>query len=169
MINLTVNEIKGYKSSQIAQKENNDCFVRALAAASGSSYDAAHKVAKEVFGREDRKGTQGINIATQMLKAEENGLDIEGVTYDVKVLGKEHTKNMYKLYGELVWRQKTVKSFIKDHQKGNYIVTVANHAFAIKDGKLVDNFNEEFRPTRKVQAAYKIVGERPTAVQLSLF
>lgn len=169
MVNLSVKEIKGYTTSTLAQKENNDCFVRALAASTGSHYDDAHKVAKEVFGRKDKKGTEGIMIATQMMKAEETGLEIGGTKFAVKVLGKEDTKNKYKLYGEEIWRQKTVKSFIKSHQKGTYLISVAGHAFTIKDGKLIDNYGEEFRPTRKVMSAYKIEGVKPDAVQLTLF
>jgi hypothetical protein len=77
-------------------------------------------------------------------------------------------KNRYKLKGEIIDRKKTVKSFIKDHQKGTYIVTVSKHAFVVKDGNLIDNFGEEFRPTRKVDGAYRINVPEKT-IQLSLF
>ena len=62
-----------------------------------------------------------------------------------------------------------LKSFIKDNPKGNYIVTVSKHAFALKDGKLIDNKGEEFRPTRKVDGAYKINKPVSKNVQLNLF
>ena len=51
------NEIKGYKKSKIAQSEKNDCFVRAVASATGSHYDSAHSFVKETFDRKNRKGT----------------------------------------------------------------------------------------------------------------
>ena len=60
------------------------------------------------------------------------------------------------------------KSFIKDNPKGTYILGVSKHAFTIKDGQLIDNKGEEFRPTRKVESAFKITPE-VTNVQLSLF
>jgi hypothetical protein len=168
MINLTSKEIKGYSNSRIAQKENKDCFVRALAAGFEISYNDAHALAKERFNREDKKGTKNEYIISEMKKIQEEGLVLGDVIAKVKVLKGLDIKNRYKLYGELIDRKKTVKSFIKDHPKGNYIVTVSKHAFAVKDGKLIDNFGEEFRPTRKVDGAYEIL--LPTdSTQLSLF
>ena len=168
MINLTSKEIKGYSNSKIAKSENNDCFVRALAAGFEISYNDAHAIAKERFNRPDKKGTKGHEIVSGMKKIQEEGLVIGDVIAKVKVLKGLDIKNRYKLYGELIDRKKTVKSFIKDHPKGNYIVTVSKHAFAVKDGKLIDNFGEEFRPTRKVDGAYEIL--LPTdSTQLSLF
>jgi len=169
MINLSSKEIKGLNSSKIAKSEKNDCFVRALAAATEVDYDTTHEVVKNVFNRKSKKGTENIDIVTQMLNAEKEGLQIGDFNFNVKVLGKAHTKNTYKLYGEYVDRKKTVKSFIQDHPKGNYVVTVSKHAFAVKDGKLVDNKGEEFRPTRKVDGAYKIMSTSKVGKQLSLF
>ena len=83
-------------------------------------------------------------------------------------LGEERITNTYKLYGEIVKRQKTVKSFIKDNSRGTYIVLVAGHAFTIKDGVLIDNRGEEFRPTRKVTGAYHVI-EETIDNQLTLF
>ena len=168
MINLTSKEIKGYSNSRIAKKENKDCFVRALAAGFEISYDEAHSIAKDRFNREDKKGTKNEYIVSEMNRIQEEGIVLGDVIAKVKVLKGLDIKNRYKLYGELIDRKKTVKSFIKDHPKGNYIVTVSKHAFVVKDGKLIDNVGEEFRPTRKVDGAYKIL--LPTdSSQLSLF
>ena len=168
MINLTSKEIKGYSNSRIAQKEDKDCFVRALAAGFEISYNDAHALAKERFNREDKKGTKNEYIISEMKKIQEEGLVLGDVIAKVKVLKGLDIKNRYKLYGELIDRKKTVKSFIKDHPKGNYIVTVSKHAFALKDGKLIDNVGEEFRPTRKVDGAYEILLPKDST-QLSLF
>ena len=168
MINLTTKEIKGYSDSKIAKSEKNDCFVRALAAGFEINYNDAHAIAKERFNRLDKKGTKNSQIIEQMAFIEKDGLEVNGVMASVKVLSGLDIKNRYKLKGEVIDRKKTVKSFIKDHPIGNYIVTVSKHAFAVKDGKLIDNRGEEFRPTRKVDGAYKIyVPEK--IVQLSLF
>ena len=156
MINLTSTSIKGINNSKIAKNEKNDCFVRALAAATDMDYDTTHKEVKDQFGRKNNKGTENHMIIGQMLNAEENGLVIGDKRFSVNVLGKARTHNTYKLYGELIKRKKTVKSFIKDNPKGNFLVTVSKHALAIVDGKLIDNKGEEFRPTRKVDGAYSI-------------
>lgn len=168
MINLTTKEIKGYSNSEIAKSEKNDCFVRALAAGFEISYDDAHALAKERFNRLDKKGTKNSHIIEQMAFIEKDGIEINGVMASVRVLSGLDIKNRYKLKGEIIDRKKTVKSFIKDHPKGNYIVTVSKHAFVVKDGKLIDNRGEEFRPTRKVDGAYKMLLPE-NSIQLSLF
>jgi hypothetical protein len=156
-------------NSQLAKKEKNDCFVRALAVTAEVDYETAHQAAKDVFKREDKRGTMGFIISSVFLRAEEAGLSIGNRKLNVSVLGKRDIKNRYKLNGDIIWRQKTLKSFIESHPKGSYIVTVANHALAVKDGELLDWENMAFKPTRKVQAAYRIENNKPQAVQLSLF
>ena len=168
MINLTSKEIKGYSNNKLAMSETNDCFVRALAAGFDINYNKAHAIAKDRFKRPDKKGTLNARIVEQMAFIEKDGLEINGVRAGVRVLSGLDIKNRYKLKGEIIDRKKTVKSFIQDHQKGTYIVTVSKHAFAVKDGNLIDNFGEEFRPTRKVDGAYKINVPEKT-IQLSLF
>ena len=168
MINLTSTSIKGIKSSEIAKSENNDCFVRALAAATDQDYDTTHELVRTKFGRKSKQGTKNLMITTQMLKAEDEGLKIGDIEYSVRVLGKTRTHNRYKLYGEHIMRKKTVKSFIKDNPKGSFVVTVSKHALAIVDGKLIDNKGEEFRPTRKVDGAYRIYRDNKVK-QLRLF
>ena len=49
--------IIGWSDSTIAQSESNDCVVRAIAAATGSCYDEAHKYVAEVFNRKPNQGT----------------------------------------------------------------------------------------------------------------
>lgn len=165
------NLVKGLKTSKIASGEKNDCMVRAVAAACDINYDSAHELVKTEMNRENNKGTKNFEIVNAMRKFKKEGLEIAGKKFEVDLLGKSKIKNTYKLYGELIDRQKTVKSFIKDNQKGTYVVLVSKHAFTIKDGVLIDNVGEEFRPTRKVVGAFemKLVEENVSGGQLSLF
>jgi len=156
-------------NSQLAKSEKNDCFVRALATAAEVDYDTAHQVARDVFKRENRKGTMGAMIAAAFLKAEEAGMSVGKRQVKVSVLGKRDIKNKYKVKGEVIWRQKTLKSFIESHKTGSYIVTVSGHALTVKDGELLDWDAMAYKPTRKVQTAYKIEPVREKVVQLSLF
>ena len=103
-----------------------------------------------------------------MMELEEKGMNINGKDFKVKVLPTEKITNSYKLYGEIVKRKKTVKSFIKDNPKGTYVVGVAGHALTIKDGEVFDWNANKFKPTRKVQSAYEIKSKKSDA-QLSLF
>ena len=165
---LDVNKAYSSFDSNLAKNEKNDCFVRALAVATGSAYETAHEKAKSSFGRPDKKGTPNENIVAQMLNYEQNGMTIGDNTYSVSVLGNKDTKNVYKLYGEKVLRQKTLKSFIESHPKGTYIVTVAKHALTVKDGEVMDWNSNKFLPTRKIQGAYKI-DSKEVDNQLKLF
>ena len=165
---LDVNKAYSSFNSKLAKNEKNDCFVRALAVATGSAYETAHEKAKSSFGRPDKKGTPNENIVAQMLNYEQNGMTIGDNTYSVSVLGNKDAKNVYKLYGEKVLRQKTLKSFIESHPKGTYIVTVAKHALTVKDGEVMDWNSNKFLPTRKIQGAYKI-DSKEVDNQLKLF
>src|SRR6056300_261778 len=165
---LNVNEAYSKFNSDLAKTEKNDCVVRSLAVASGSAYETAHTFCKDEFGREDKKGTDNLAIVTKMLQFEDNGMVIGDKKFKVKVLGKKDTKNRYKLKGEVIWRDKTLKSFIQSHPKGTYLVLVAKHALTVKDGEVLDWSSNKFLPTRKVKSAYKIE-EKKKEIKLSLF
>lgn len=152
----------------IAKAEKNDCVVRSVASATGVSYRTAHQFCKDVFEREDRKGTKNVMLTSGLLKMEENGMKIDNKEFSVRKLGKVETKNKYKLKGDIIWRKKTLKSFVKDNPKGTFLVMVAKHALTIKDGELLDWDSNKFEPTRKVMDAYKLV-DNNQSVQLSLF
>ena len=166
--NYSKDVIAGIKTSKVANKENNDCVVKAVAASIGVTYDVAHSFVKETFNREDRKGVLNKDLVENMSKLSEVGVAKIG-TKDVsfEVMPKQAITNMYKLYGELIHRQKTVKSFMESYPKGSYIVTVAKHAFAVVDGVMIDNVGTEYKPTRKVTGAYKVI-DKTADVQLSL-
>jgi len=155
-------------NSELARNEKNDCVVRAVATAADISYRTAHEFCKNVFGRVEKRGTNNMNIVTQMLSAETSGIELEGKKFGVKVLGKSRIRNRYKLKGEIIWRQKTLKSFIQDNPKGRYMVMIANHALTVKDGEVYDWKSNRFKPTTKVQAAYELI-EKDNSGQLSLF
>src|SRR6056300_521544 len=165
---LNVNEKYANFNSELAKSEKNDCVVRSVASAAEITYEIAHKFCRDFFGREDKKGTSNLAISTQMLLAEEKGIELGNRRFDVTVLGKKDIKNRYKLKGEVIWRDKTLKSFIQSHPKGTYLVMVAKHALTVKDGEVLDWSSNKFLPTRKVQSAYKLK-EQKKEIQLSLF
>lgn len=149
-----------------AQSERNDCTVRAFSAALDVTYKLAHNFCKDVFGRVEKKGVE-LSVITDKLS--EGKVTIGDVDCDVIKLGKEDIKNMYKLKGEIIWRKKTVKSFVESHKVGTYLVLVAGHILTVKDGELFDWDKFAFQPTRKVIGAYRVeVKEKPTN-QLTLF
>jgi|TARA_B110000858_G_scaffold102467_1_gene117584 hypothetical protein len=165
---LSVNEKYQSFNSPLAKGEKNDCVVRSIASAADISYRTAHEFCKKSFGRTDKRGTNNMNIVAQMLLAETSGLELEGKKFAVKVLGRRHLKNTYKLKGEIILRQKTLKSFVDSHKKGTFMVMIAKHALTVKDGEVFDWKSNAFKPTTKVMAAYELIG-RGNSGQLNLF
>lgn len=165
---LSVNQKYSSFNSELAKSEKNDCVVRSVASAADVAYNVAHEFCNKVFGRIDKRGTSSVNIASVMLNAETSGIEIGGKKFSVRVLGKREVRNRYKLKGEVIWRKKTLKSFIASHMTGTYLVMVANHALTVKDGEVLDWKSNSFLPTRKVQAAYELIGKEKE-IQLSLF
>ena len=154
--------------SNLAKSEDNDCVVKAFASASGTHYEDSHKFVKKVFKRKNKKGTMFIKSTLEKKQTPE--IKIGNKEFKFKILPTSRVTNTYKLYGEYIEREKTVKSFIKDNQKGTYVVLVSGHAFTVKDGVLIDNPGEEFRPTRKVQDAIQLIRiNDPVGKQLKLF
>ena len=166
---LSVNNKYAQFDSELAKSEKNDCVVRSVASAADVAYNVAHKFCKDVFGRVDKRGTNNLFITTEMLKAETSGIELDGKKFAVRVLGRGEIKNKYKLYGKVIFRKKTLKSFISSHMTGTYLVMIANHALTVKDGEVYDWSANRFKPTTKVCSAYELIEKENKFGQLSLF
>tara|TARA_R110000744_G_scaffold351828_1_gene457685 strand:+ start:251 stop:760 length:510 start_codon:yes stop_codon:yes gene_type:complete len=156
------------EKSEIAKKEKNDCVVRALANAFEVNYNMAHVFVSKRFDRKKEKGTKLFNSTLKDLSKSpitfkpSGQLDLfnpDGKTFEI-----EHIGDMPKLGGKLInrtYKHKkvayTVKAFAQKFNKGTYIVLVHKHAFAIKDGVLIDNGNYQFNGYRRVvESAFKV-------------
>ena len=158
----------GYAVSQkneTARSEKNDCVVRAVANACDVNYDQAHKYVADTFGRKKGQGTQ---LFTMLLKTNKEmvfdevgqlNMFEQGVKRTVKHIG-DMPKNGGKLFNPKYKHKKvayTVKEFAQRFKTGNYILTVAKHALAIKDGVVVDNGNYQVGGYRRpVQSAFMV-------------
>ena len=96
--------------SKKAKNEKKDCVVKAIASSTSVDYNTAHSWVKENFEREDKKGTSNWMISKRFKNEK---MEIGGKEFKVRKLKSWETTNTYKLYGELINRQKTVKSFEK--------------------------------------------------------
>jgi hypothetical protein len=155
-IKVAKDAIIGYSDSKIAQSEANDCFVRAVAGALEVSYDDAHEYVAKEFNRKDRQGTYGV-VPTLSKKQEILGRRIEQLGEEGKYdLGKRLIMR-YKCYGEVVEREMTFKSFIRNYPEGTYIMIVKNHAFCLKNGVVVGgNYSDSEQLRKRVWAAFRI-------------
>lgn len=154
------------KGSKFAKGEGNDCVVLAIANAMGVDYDTAHTYARRQLNRKNGRGVRTVTIHSEFGKGNIKVGDREATFTQMKGL---QIKNRYVVKGETIDRKKTLKSFIQSHPKGTYIVLVARHALVVKDGILIDHPGLEFKPTRKVQAAYEVSLKGSYQKQLTLF
>lgn len=136
--------INGYSESVIAKSERRDCVVRAVASASGMTYDKSHTWVAETFNRKPKKGTFGFPKGMNKMSEEGKRLNRKKVSIvkDLKTNGGK--SNM------------TVGTFIKEYNKGTYIIGVTGHAFTIKDGSVIGNFDDAVKTKRIVKNAWKI-------------
>jgi len=154
----TKEAIKGYDESPIAKGERNDCVVRAFASAFEVSYDYAHKYVRENFGRKNREGTYGT-----VLKMKQIAEDRKQINYKkVKCVGVKSTMGMYSLKydvktkGVVTKREMTVGTFAKQNPVGTFFILVSGHAFTIKDGVVIGNWDDAVKKKRVIKFAFEV-------------
>jgi putative heme iron utilization protein len=151
--------IKGYSESETARRETNDCVVRAFASSFEVSYDYAHKFVADEFGRRPRKGTYG--TVSKLVKMADSLFKVNGKK--VCPVGIRHNDNMLrslmydvKVKGEIKKRNMTVGTFVKQNPKGTFFVLVRRHAFTIKDGVVIGNWDDAIKTKRPMRCAFEI-------------
>ncbi len=156
----TSEAIKGYTESVIAKSEDNDCVVRAIASGFDIDYDRAHKFVKDTFGRKDGRGTFGFVRGMNKIANERTRIGRK----TCKIMGKplSNHSSFYslnydvKVKGEIVKREMTVGTFTKKYPIGTFVLTVAGHAFTIKDGVVIGNHEDATKKRMRVHAAWKV-------------
>ena len=91
----------------------------------------------------------------------DNGVMINGKK--VHIVGERKNDYMLrsldypvKVKGEMVTRKMTVGTFVKKNPKGTFFVLVKGHAFTIKDGVVVGNFEDSQKLKRPMRCAFEI-------------
>jgi hypothetical protein len=138
--------IKGYSDSALAKSERGDCVVRAVASAYDIHYDKAHKWVADNFKRKPKKGTYGFPIGMNKMSDNKTRFNYKRTkTIDPKFLTTNNGKS-----------KMTVGTFVKEYDKGTYIIRVSGHAFTIKDGSVIGNTNDAEQIRKVVKNAWKI-------------
>jgi uncharacterized C2H2 Zn-finger protein len=138
--------IKGYSESPLAKSERADCVVRAVASAYDIHYDKAHQWVANTFKRKAKKGTYGFPIGMNKMSDNKTRFNYKRTkTIDPKFLTTNGGKS-----------KMTVGTFVKEYDKGTYIVRVSGHAFTIKDGSVIGNPNDAEQIRKVVKNAWKI-------------
>jgi hypothetical protein len=142
----TSQAIKGYTESPLAKSETNDCVVRAIASAFDLHYDKAHQWVAKTFNRKFRKGTFGFPVAMDRMSNNNTRFNYKRTkTIDSKYLTTNGGKS-----------KMTVGTFVKEYNKGTYIIRVARHAFTIKDGSVIGNPNDATQLRKIIKNAWKV-------------
>ena len=152
--------IKGYTDSLTAKTETNDCVVRAFASAFDVPYDYAHKYVANEFNRKPRKGTY--YTASKMTKLSESLFKVNGKK--ICPLGTQTKSLAYpfslsydvNVKGETKKRQMTVGTFVKKNPKGTFFILVRRHAFTIKDGVVIGNYEDAVKTKKIMRCAFEI-------------
>lgn len=157
------------KGSKLANGEKNDCFVRACTNAFGISYEQAHKFTADEFGRQNRRGTFGVNLTLKTLSKEVIEFEPEGqlnlfTPNGGKRIKVKHIGDEPKAGGILINRKYkhkkvayTVKTFMQNYPTGTYILLVNKHALVCKGGVIIDNSDMQFNGYRRpVESAFLI-------------
>ena len=155
----TSTAIKGYSESVIAKGETNDCVVRAFASAFEVSYDKAHTYVKEKFGRKDRQGTYGTVMTLNKMVENNTQVNYKKVKSVGKTINNSKFKTLeyeVKVKGEKVKRQMTVGTFIKQNPQGTFFVLVRQHAFTIKDGVVIGNYEDAVKTKKIMKSAFQV-------------
>jgi len=155
----TSKAIQGYSESVIAKSENNDCVVRAFASAFDIPYDNAHKYVAEQFGRKPKKGTYG--TVSKLVRMADNRTTVNyKKVYPVGVRKSSTLINSLSynvtIKGEKKLRQMTVGTFIKQNPKGTFFVLVRQHAFTIRDGVVIGNFEDSVKTKKIMRCAFEV-------------
>ena len=156
-------------SSMLSDKENNDCVVRAVSHAFDVDYIEAHHFCEMKLHRKSGDGVYtsrympaikqafGSKIK-QLGKRGKYNKDYRYLTRDQKskVERWSNAKQKWVIKRETVQVEYKVNEFVKAYSEGKYLVTVKGHAFALIDGIIKGNWQDDKRLTRKVKSAYKV-------------
>jgi hypothetical protein len=148
MIPYTANSIaiKGYSESPLAKSERADCVVRAIASAFDIQYDKAHTWVQKTFNRKPKKVTFGFPQGMDKMSINNTRFNYKKTkTIDSKYLTTNGGKS-----------KMSVGTFVKEYDKGTYIIRVANHAFTIKDGSVIGNPQDATKLRKVIKNCWKI-------------
>ena len=154
--------------SMLSDKENNDCVVRAITHAFDVDYIKAHHFCEMKLHRVSGNGVytsrylpsikQAFGKKIKQLGKTRKYSDYKWVTrpQKSKVEKFSHAKGKWVTKREVIQVPYKVGEFVKAHSEGNYIITVKGHAFALIDGVIKGNWQDDKRLTRRVNSAYKV-------------
>jgi len=136
------------ESGELGKKENNDCVVRAFAAALDLPYNQAHAWVKKELKRQDKKGTFVSAYCKNIIGKTKNGKKINYMGAHPSRDFLKHSIGSDKILVNKQYKKATgytLKSFIENNPVGRFMLIVQGHAVAIVNGVLYGNKDEQWK------------------------
>jgi len=146
----------------LSRSEDNDCVVRAVQHAFGVDYIDAHHFCETKLNRVSGQGTYTNRYLDKVTQAFGKRISKMGRggslrrAKKTKVEKWSNAKQKYTIRRQAVQVRYQVKEFVKEFNQGSYIVVVNTHAFALIDGKIIGNREDDRRLNREVWSAYRV-------------
>jgi len=146
----------------LSRSEDNDCVVRAVQHAFGVDYIDAHHFCETKLNRVSGQGTYTNRYLDKVTQAFGKRISKMGRggslrrAKKTKVEKWSNAKQKYTIRRQAVQVRYQVKEFVKEFNQGSYIVVVNAHAFALIDGKIIGNREDDRRLNREVWSAYRV-------------
>ena len=146
----------------LSRNEDNDCVVIAVQHAFTVDYVDAHHFCETKLNRVSGQGTytnQYLDKVTQAFGKRISKMGRGGRLTRAKkskVTRWSNEKSAFVKKRETLQVRYQVKEFVKEFNQGSYIVVVNAHAFALIDGKVIGNREDDRRLNREVWSAYKV-------------
>ena len=121
------------ESGELGKNENNDCVVRAFAAALDLPYNQAHAWVKKELKRQDRKGTFMSAYSKNIIGKTKNGKKINYIGSHPSRDFMKYSIGSDKILVNPKYKTKTgytLKSFMENNPVGRFVLIVQGHAVA---------------------------------------
>ena len=136
------------ESGELGKNENNDCVVRAFAAALDLPYNQAHAWVKKELKRQDRKGTFMSAYSKNIIGKTKNGKKINYIGSHPSRDFMKYSIGSDKILVNPKYKTKTgytLKSFMENNPVGRFVLIVQGHAVAVVNGVLYGNRDEQYK------------------------
>lgn len=141
-------------SQSLIAWEDNDCTVWAFYYALRTSYDQSHKLCREYFHRECKKGVRGFDFLMRSLIKVQFDFERKGLFKEVT---RQKARTVQKVGEEYLERKTSIKTFLSNNPVGTFMLSVRGHTVAVIEGCLMEAPGVRESLGRRVLYAYELM------------
>jgi hypothetical protein len=149
---------KEIANRDLKHSETNDCVVRAIQHAFVVEYIDAHHFCEVKLHRVKRNGVYTRRYLTLINQAFGQKIKSIKATRPKKTKVEVYSEAKEKSVTKRIVKQVPydVKGFVKTFNEGNYIVIVKKHAFAVVNGKIFGNYEDDKKVSKSIHMIFKV-------------